>query len=191
MFQIPLTPFAIQSILQATTLAALGLSPTAYSSVRVGWPTQGQPYGDIGADTVYLVAIEEDNPYNRSRDVQTTPNDSQTVLLVTTYTRVWRINWTLIGPNSFDNARILRSAMFQQAIHDELASSQLYLVTDIASPQRVPEYFQSEWWERTDFSVLLNELVTETLVANSVESAEVIVVDVTSPPPLADITVTA
>lgn len=190
-YPVPLTPFAIQSVLQAATLAALGLSPTAFNLVRVDWQTQGQPTGTVNDDITYLRALEVDNPYNRVRDVQTLPNDSQTVLQLTTYTRVWEIAWTLYGPNSFDHARILRSAMFQQAIHDELALWQLYLVTDVQAPQRVPEYFQGQWWERVDFSVLLNEAVSETLVIGSVESVEVIIEDATSPPPLADFTVTA
>lgn len=188
-FPTPLTPNTIQITLQAVTLVALGLSPTAFNLVKVDWPTQGQPFSGVGNDVTYLRAVEEDNPYNKVRDVETVPNNSTTVTLVTTYTRVWRVSWTIYGPNSFDNARILRSAMFQQAAHDALALKQLYMVTEVQAPQRVPEYFSGQWWERVDFSVLMNEAVTETLVTGSVASVEVVVEDSTGV--LDDFTVTA
>lgn len=194
-FPTPLTPFTIQSVFQVVTLAALGLGVPVgpidplYALVRVDWQTQGQPTGTVTEDMVYVRAVEEDNPYNRIREVTYQPIDSVTMTHVTSYTRVWRVDWTLYGPNSFDRARVLRSAMFSQATHDQLAGSQLYLLTDVAAPQRVPEFFQEQWWERTDFSVLLNEFVTETAVVGSVGSVEIIVEDVTGE--RADFTVTA
>jgi hypothetical protein len=161
--------------------------------VRVGWQPQGQPAWQITDDVVVLNAVEDDDVYNRVRDVQTLPNDTVSLIQLTTYTRVWRAMFTLYGPNSFDRARILKSALYQQTSHDTLASANLYLVTDVIAPQRVPELYEKQWWERVDFSFQLNEAVYEAPTVPSVASVEIIVEDAASSiagVPLADFTVT-
>jgi len=191
----PLTPDTLQKLMQTVTQTALGVSNTDYASVRVGWQQQGQPAWGINEDVVILNAVEDDDPYNRVRDQKTALNDSASVILLTTYTRVWRVMWTFYGPNSFDRARQLRSAMLAtgvappaQTAHDVLALSNVYLVTDLTAPQRVPELYEKQWWERVDFSCQFNEFVTEAPIVPSVASAEIIVED--SSGVVADIDVT-
>lgn len=254
----PLTPNDVQILFQTQTLAALGLSSTSYDKVRVAWQTQGQPAWDVTQDVTILRAVEDDDQYNRVRDVDTLENltadgaidgaliavggtgydvddtflvtggtamgvvddvggsgavtafhfvstgsgyttgtkattggtgsgltisvtlvgpnvDPTTVVQLTTYTRIWRLFWTIYGPTSFTNARLLRSYLFTQDMHDALAAKNLYFVTDPSAPQRVPEEYEKQWWERVDFSAQFNEAVTETQVINSVASVEVIV----------------
>jgi hypothetical protein len=162
----PLTPNQIDLVVQQVTIAALGLtlqSPAnpadpAYAAVRVGWQQQGQPFLKITEDVVFLRCAEEDDQYNRVRDVSINSQDQQLMQ----YTRVWRVWWTLYGPNSYDNSRIIRSALFSQATHDIFSSAQLYFVTNPSAPQRVPEEKDGQWWERVDFSARFNEFVTET-----------------------------
>lgn len=173
----PLTPKQTETVMQQLTIKMLGLPDNAWDLVRVGWQIQGQPTGKITDDIVYVRAIEDDDEYNRQRDVTTNQKTPSTLQQLTTYVRVWRVMWTLMGPNSFDRARQIKSALFTQTPHDLFAvlNVKLYLVTDISAPRRVPEFIAGQWWERVDFECQFNELVTEEVLTNAVASAEVIV----------------
>lgn len=193
----PLVPKQIDSVMQNVTINALGLlpGPAAYKAVRVGWQQQGQPAFKIGEDAVAVMCIEVDDPYNRIRDwdTVTTPGNPNppTVDLLTLYTRRWESRWVFYGPNCFDHARIVHSALLRpdQEIHDLLVTSNLYLVTDMASPRYLPELGPGgQWWERTDFEARFYENVTERVTVGTVKSVEVIVED--SSGVLADLTFT-
>lgn len=157
----------------------LGLTPpqstgpdSTYSAVRVDWQQQGQPFQKITDDVTYLRCVEEDDLYNRVRDVQYIQNG---FVKVTSYTRVWRVYWTVYGPNSSDNARKLRSRLFDEDVEALIEGAQLYWIPDPSAPTRVPEEWGTgQWWERVDFSARFNELVKEQYSAQSVISAEVI-----------------
>ena len=205
----PQTPNTIQTLFQSLTITALGITPgaAAFGLVRVGWQQLGQPAWKVSDDVAIVTAVEEDDQYNRVRDVKNISDarnwgegnwgqgnwgGADDIVQLTTYTRVWRVSWTLYGPNSFDRTRILKSSLYQQASHDTLAAAQIYLVTDVIAPQRAPEYFEGQWWERVDFSCRFNEQVQEVLIVSSVASVEIIVNDAASSiagKPLADITV--
>jgi hypothetical protein len=174
-YPLPLTPNQVDLVFQSATIAALGLqlqSPAnpadpAYGAVRVGWQQQGQPFAKITENVAFVRCAEDDDPYDRIKHPSIV-NGQQ----LFQYTRVWRVWWTLYGPNSFDNARAVRSSLFSQAIHDLLAAANLYFVTNPAAPHRLPEEKDGQWWERVDFSAQFNEFVTETppvTFANSVE----------------------
>lgn len=195
---LPLTPKIIEPLMQLITATALGLDITdvkTYSKVRVGWQTDGQPAFDLINNTVFVRCTEEDDEYNRIRDEEQADfgvEPSIQVQLTTKYTRVWRVFWTIYGPDSYDNARIIRSALYTQAIHDlieygfsgygQLGLGQggyggdgvpLFLVTDASAPRRVPELKDGRWWERVDFDCQFNEAVTEAVLVNAVSSTEV------------------
>lgn len=195
----PVTPNLIQSLMQIVTMNILGLDPSAAASaqtVRVGWQAQGQPAQQITEDIIYIRCVEEDDEYNRIRDLEIAdvlPEPATLVQLTSIYTRVWRTFWTIYGPSSFDNARAIRSALLTQNVHDmflgayntygQIPSGEggfgggtvnIYLVTDMAAPRRVPELFDGQWWERVDFDCQFNEQVNETTTVNAVESTEVI-----------------
>jgi hypothetical protein len=195
---LPLTPNTVESLMQLVTMLALSLDPTldaAAKAVRVGWQITGQPASSIDEDVAYVRCVEEDDQYNRIRDEQHFDAPPTQVEFDTTYTRVWRTFWTLYGPNSFDHARIIKSALFTQSIHDALLQAfsnygelpyglggyggsgvELYLVTDVIAPKRIPENFGGQWWERVDFDCQFNEGVTETYLVNAVVSSEVIII---------------
>jgi hypothetical protein len=184
----PLVPATINVVVQDITIAALGFAPGDYKKVRVDWQTFGQPFVTPQEDMVALRCVEVDDWYNRVREQHLELNDdNQSFTQTTEYTRVWEIFWSLYGPNSFDNARKLRSALFSDATHNAFKEANLYLITDPAAPVRVPEPFDNtEWWERVEFSAMFNEDVAEVDVINAVTSVEVIVEDSTGV--LADIT---
>jgi hypothetical protein len=164
------------------------LTPTQnYYGCRCEWQQQGQPAHKITEDVVYVRAIEVDDRYNRERYVNYLENQGQDENEVTNYTRVWEVMWEVWGPNSFDNARQIRSQLFKQAIHDLFMQANLYFVPNPAAPVRLPDYFANQWWERVDFTARFNEFVTETDAQSMALSAEIIVED--SNGVIADITV--
>jgi hypothetical protein len=153
---------------------AFGADSQAFYRVRVGWQIEGQPAWNITDDICAIMATIADDSYNRIRDVQFAANDETTLLQTTQYTRVWQARLVLYGPNSFDNARLIKSCLFLDWVTDALANSNLYLITDVADPTRSPEEFEGQWWERSDITFHLNENVVETITVQSVASVEVI-----------------
>ncbi len=175
---LPLTTQQFESVVQALTCSMLGLgAPTAGSAsakaVRVDWQQTGQPAQQIGEDVAYLKCLTVDDQYNRVRD-RSVVNLSNGADELTQYTRVWEVTWEIVGPNSFDHARRIRSALFWGEIRYQFSLSNLYLVPDLREPQRVPEIRDGQWWPRTDFSARFNEFVTEQYITGTAASVEVI-----------------
>jgi hypothetical protein len=192
----PLTPKQVNNVMQQVTMTYLGIAPTdpqRFAKVRVGWQQQGEPAFTIAEDVVIITVVEDDDPYNRIRDFEYVTGEADTAIEITTYTRVWRINWQFWGPNSFDHARMVRSGLYTQKATNITVASNLYCVMDIPAPRRLVENDNGQWWERVDFSCQFNEAVTEAPNLGLVTSVEVIVNDAATsitPPPLIDVTVT-
>jgi hypothetical protein len=167
----------LNKILQALTLNVLGIDPAsdtlAYSKVRVGWIAQ--PAFARTDNVVSITVTEEDGDYNKIRDRKYSANDASSVQQTDTFTRIWEARWQFYGPNGFDHARLLKSALTLSFTHDTLLASRLALVTRFPATTRAPELFEGQWWQRSDLKLSLYELVTETLVVNNITSAEVLV----------------
>jgi len=118
---------------------------------------------------------------NRVRNRQLLPNAADTntppesLVVLTSYTRVWETFWELYGPNGFDHARKIHSALFTQTVHDTFAALglALYWVPDSSSPRRIPYYADGQWWERVDFEARFNEFVQEPIIVPAAASVEV------------------
>jgi len=189
-----LTLEQINDVIQPLTCGMMGLGPLDANQVRVEWPTQGQPFGVTPKqDVCYLACTLEDGLYNKVRNKTLSGMGSTDDPLMEswTYTRIWRIAWTLYGPNSLDRARQIWSAMFLDYFNDQLNESNLFPVPDPAEPMRVPELINAEWWERCDFAITMYENVTETIQDSAVTSVEVKVYDGSPSDPVADFTVEA
>jgi hypothetical protein len=167
----------METFVQAVACNALGYQLTpqdGFRKVRVSWPQGGQPDWKIDENVAFLRITWADDVYDRLRETKDFLNDDQlTITRATYYTRVWHVEYVIYGPDCIDFARRLVSALFLDDIHDQFAENNLYLVTDIPTPRRVPELFNSEWWNRVDFAADFNEAVIETRVINRVTSAEV------------------
>ena len=175
-----LTVLQMNTIMQALATQMLGIAPGASnfdSMVRLDWPTGGQPSYQITDDLCFLRNIVVDDQYNRIRDKTETVNDGITLLETWNYTRVWMTSFTVVGPNSSDNARLIKSAFFLDFPLDSLAQSNLYLLADIADPIRAPELFAGQWWERCDLEVKFNEAVTETIYTPAIATSEILIGD--------------
>ena len=174
-----LTIQTINPVLQAITAQMLGISgqPTPYYNVRISWQTLGEIAQKIDEDICFVRAIEVGGNYERQRNFLPQQTQSPTPLGTWTYTRIWEAQWTHYGPNSFDNARLVRSCLFLDQFARILRSFNLFTMMDIPNPLRAPELFQAQWWERVDLRVRMYEGVQETLSYQSPTSTEIIIED--------------
>lgn len=148
---------------------------TAGFQVRQTWPIAGAPAWGQNDNVTFVTCTEVDNPYNKVRDEGVEANDSVSANKIIEYTRVWRVFWELRGPGAFDRARLLKTAMQLDFIHDMLSAFNLYLMPSVGNPNRVPELVEGKWWERTDFEMEFYEQVNETITVPTVASIEVVV----------------
>lgn len=156
-----------------TANIAIGSDLTPFSKVRVGWkeqPAWKSPQDDI----VTVMAVVTDDPYNRIREVMNAPNDETTILETTNYTRAWEMRFSLYGPNSADNARLIKSCLRLDWFRNIISASNLYLVPNESDPVRAPENFNQQWWDRSDYRAKYYEAVQETITQQTVATAELI-----------------
>ena len=132
-----------------------------HHKVRKAWPTNGAPAWSIDEDIVFLRITPVDDKMARQQNIIYNPHEQDQAYAKkqTGYTRVHKVNWTLYGPNSYDNADIIRHLIFDYDYMKKFKAKNLFLVTDVPMPTRLPEYYSGQWWERTDFSATFNEAV--------------------------------
>lgn len=151
--------------------------PLAGRLVRQEWPLKGSPAWDKTDDIAFLKAVETDDWYNKVRDQGAEGLDGISGQQVTEYTRVWRVSWVLYGPNAYQRATLLKSALLLDFIHDRLQAFNVFIVPDIGNPRRFRENTDAQWWERADIDIDFYEQVNESIVTPTVASVEVIVLD--------------
>ncbi len=183
-----LTVTAINIVVQSLTCYMLGLPTVDPSVVRVNWQAQGQP--DVALptqDSCYVNCVPQDVEYSRVRD--RTLSGVGPITETWVYTRGWRVGWALYGPNSFDRARQIHSALFQDYFNDQFALSNLYPVLDPAEPVRLPIEHNAQWYDATQFDCVFYEQVTETIQTPAAVSVELKVYDGAVNDPISDTTV--
>lgn len=187
MATLPLVPNQIEPVFQALTLAMplqlatnlpdnpQQLPPNPAYGCRIDWQTEGQPSQQYFEDVVYIGCETVDDTYNRIR-YPAWLNVGGVPTKISQYARVWKCHWTVEGPNSFDNARIIHSyLMTDEATQFSLQASGLWFIPNSAAPLRLPYYEDGHWWERADFYARFYELVTEQYTSGLITSAEVVV----------------
>lgn len=185
-----LTVNQINVLVQSLTCGMLGINPIDPAQVRVDWQTQGQPDVALPSqDSCYISCVLEDVGYSRVRDHTLSGTDAVTETWV--YTRGWRIAWALYGPNGFDRARQVHSALFQDYFNEQFELSNLYPVLEPPEPQRLPIEHNAQWYEATQFHCIFYEQITETIQTPAVTSVEIKVYDGSVDDPIADITATS
>jgi hypothetical protein len=85
---------------------------------------------------------------------------------------------------------MIRSALFMDYFNDQLNLSNLYPVPDSPEVTRMPEEWNAQWIERSDYHIVMYEQVTETITDGIATSVEVKVFDGSPNDPVADFTVT-
>lgn len=152
----------LKDIFFTETCKMLGLDPDApenQEKVRLTWSQDGAPAWGIAEDIVFIRITPIDDVIARPQDVlydTSAPDYAQKEI---GYTRVHKIDWTLYGPNSYDNADLIRYKILTREFLEEFKKYNLYLITNVPLPTRFPEIFNGQWWERTDFQAQYNELV--------------------------------
>ncbi len=178
----------INIVIQSLTCGMLGINPVDPAQVRIDWQTQGQPDVSLpNQDSCYISCVTQDVDYSRVRDRTLFGTNPVTETWV--YTRGWRISWNTYGPNSFDRARQIHSALFQDYFNDQLALSNLYPVLDPAEPVRLPIEHNAQWYDASQFYCIFYEQVTETIQSPIVTSVEIKVYDDSMNDPVADVTI--
>lgn len=173
-----LTPAGINAIFQPLLAQILGIDPVqnpdqAYDAVRISWPTGGQLGWAITDDICFIRATADDDAFSQVRDEIYQPKDSTSLTKQMGFTQTWGIRLLLYGPNSYDRARLISSAMSLDWVHDALAASNLYAIPEWHRPERNPELYQGQWWDRSDLELKFYEQVSESLVAPAAASVDV------------------
>ena len=163
MADIFLTLKQIEKLFWNATTQMLGLDPALpinASKVRIAWPTDGAPAWKKDEDVTFIRIGDADDPINILRDTVTTQQDADNANQATTYTRVLIVHFVCYGPNSFDNAFMIRNNLYKQQYRNLLSDKNIYLIPQINSPVRSPESFNGQWWERTNMMAKFNELIS-------------------------------
>jgi hypothetical protein len=181
MTEINKTLSEFETFMQSLVVSLLGwdiTNPVKTNDVRIAWEEGGQPAANITDNVVYVECFEVDTPYNRLREeIDTWEISPDEFTKETSYTRQMQVNLILYGSDSFDNAQTIRDNIFYPNNQLTLQQNHIYLVHDIPSPKRVPEYFQGLWWKRVDMSLRFNELVIKSISVPAIISAEINVYD--------------
>lgn len=171
----------IEDFLFKVTCEMLGLDLSKKENqgkVRIAWSTNGAPAWKINEDIVFIRITPQDDTLTREQNIIYSENENDKAYLKkqTGYTRVHKINWTAYGPNSYDNADLIRFRIFDSEYAKKFKKKNLFLITDVPMPVRLPEWYSGQWWERTDFSATFNEAVIRENVEPFITSAEIIMV---------------
>lgn len=145
--------------IRVITKILLPSDPTNAERVRASWPTDGAPGWKIDEDVTFIRANSLNDPITRTRDVEYFGIDPNTANRQVTYTRVHDIHLLFYGPDSFDDADLVRHSFFLPDVKEELAKYNLFMVPDVDVPIRFPEFFNGQWWQRADFRIRFNEFV--------------------------------
>lgn len=152
-----LTQTQLENIFQSLTSTIL--NTTDPSAVRISWPTDGAPSWKITDNVCFLKITPNDDPYTRPVQTDYGQQDADNAYVNQVSTDGVRVSWNFYGPNSWDNARLVRSQLFTDATTTTLQSNNLALVTDVSQPVRMPELYNGQWWDRALFYANFNELV--------------------------------
>jgi hypothetical protein len=155
-----LTLVQMEDFFQDLTTQMLGLNPTApenQNKVRIAWPAAGAPAFKITQDVTFLMVNNIPDNISAQRDVLYEGIDSDNTNQVANFTRVHEVRWIVYGPNSYDLAERIKNSLYLVEYREQCNVKGLYLILDVITPNRVPENFNGQWWDRSDFSAKFNE----------------------------------
>jgi hypothetical protein len=139
-------------------------STNPFWTVRMGWQQQGQPAWTITENVCIITAYTDDDPFSRISDTLLSANDSESLNQEMSYTQVWKMHFVCYGPNAFTNGVLIVAAMALDWVHDALAASNIYAITEWKRPDVLYENEDGQWWQRADVNLRFNEFVQLTLI---------------------------
>lgn len=172
-----LTQEQLETLFQSVTVAMTGL---ASKFVRIAYASEGQPAWENTQNVACLSVSVIDNPYDKQRNIaykdKATPDPDEVEESIS-YTTVLSVDWVIYGPLSLDLALAIKSNILKPAIRALLRPSNIFPLTEIQAPVRLPYNFNGRWWNRSDVRVLFNLESTEkadipTFASASVEVSE-------------------
>jgi len=70
---------------------------------------------------------------------------------------VWSLHCYCYGPQSYDNADLIRSKILTQSLKSKLHLNGVAIVPEIPTIINTPEQAQGQWWTRYDITLVFNE----------------------------------
>lgn len=125
--------------------------------IRFKYPQNGSPDWKITDDIIFINLDEQNDDYAKQVD-STFKTEGGTVKRYMARTRVWRVLFSVYGPNSYEIANNIKDGMFTQKIHDALSKHAVFLIPNLPLCVQVNELFAGRWWDRWDLSLNFNEL---------------------------------
>lgn len=166
-----------EDLLWDSIVKMLGLdtdAPETQDKVRLTYPTGGQPGFEIDEDIVFMrVFTGGGDEY----DQQMYPDNTADVNVDVNYTRVITLSLIAYGPNAPDNLERVRVSFITGNQTLDLKKEKIYPRINPSSVARVPEYFEGQWWERADFSIVLYAEENTSIEIEGLASAEVTLIN--------------
>jgi hypothetical protein len=151
-----------------------GTSP----DVRLSWPTGGAPAFKVSDNVAFIKVYDTGSAMSNQQDVEYTYTASPEGYTETTsYTRTLMINWIFYGSDSWSNAIKVRNGIYNQTHRNTLSVLNVYPIPDIKPPQRIPELWMGQWYERVDLSISFNELIRIVRDVNYIEIVPIALYD--------------
>lgn len=140
--------------------------------VRWRYPESGAPDWKISEDIVFLYLNEADDEYGKQRDSQYRADDG-TVYKDTMRTRVWDLQCTAYGRNSYSLANQLKDGFFFEKVQRILSQKGIFIVPTLPACISAPDFFAGHWWERWDITIRFNEAYQTTENVGRIENVQV------------------
>lgn len=115
----------------------------------------GQPGFEITQNLIYLNVSPQDDPNDKQQYTLYGPGDNLNATGATTYTTVFSVDFTLYGPNSYDNAVMIKSRILNDDIREIMTNQLVFPVADIPAPRYAPYDFNDQYYNRTDLTVTI------------------------------------
>lgn len=178
MADLVLTRSELEQLFAAVTAEITGLTRDGRDAqIRIAYAPDGQPAWKRTGDTIALSVNYSDNPYDKQRDTLYDTSGAEFAEEQVTYTRVVQVMWTIYGPNGFDIADKLRCRLLSPPANALMGDAQVYPLTEIAAPVRIPYNFEGQWWERTDLRAQFNVFTRREREIPYIESANIEIYD--------------
>lgn len=165
-----LTLVQLENLFHDLAMSILGVTQ---DKIRIAYEPVGMPTWKRTEDITFISVMNIDDPYNQQRDIEYKHKDSLNATANIGYTRAHMINFVLYGPNSFDNADKLKNGLFLPSSKTTMNALNVRLRVDVPTPQRAPELFNGQWWERSDFFIVVYEAVNRQSVVPYIQTLNI------------------
>jgi hypothetical protein len=173
----------IEDIFRLVVLKIFKLDPEAKENqqrVRFPWGSNlGKEDNDLAPllkrikDVCVISIIPREDLYNRQRHRRYEDRGERDLILIEEHTDVHEVTFCNYGEHAYEFARKIRDGLFDLETRRYLKNNNFALVTDVPAMRRVPEYFNNQWWNRCDITVVFNEFVRLESTVKTIESINV------------------